>query len=104
LKPPDGAVLMKGVEIEATVVRNSWKFPNNDGGTYFKPNGDTVNKWKGKRGTGQWYVEDNEICVYEKTSGGEWCYKFYRLKGDIVTYDDRYSEYVKVSFESGNSF
>jgi endonuclease/exonuclease/phosphatase family metal-dependent hydrolase len=103
LKPPEGAVQMKGVEIEAIVVGNSWKFPNNDGGTYFKPNGDTVHKWKSRKGSGQWYVEDNEICLYEKSSGGEWCYKFYKLNGDIVTYDDRYSEYVKVSFETGNT-
>ena len=102
-KPPEGAVQMKGVEIEAIVVGNSWKFPNNDGGTYFKPNGDTVNKWKSKKGSGQWNMEDDEICVYEKSSGGEWCYKFYKLSGDIVTYDERYSEYVKVSFETGNT-
>ena len=104
LKPPDGAVQIKGDEIEALVTGNSWMFPNNDGGTYFNPNGGTVVEWKNKLDSGQWYMEDNEICVYEKSSGGEWCYKFYKLNGDIVTYDDRYSEYVKVSIEPGNSF
>ena len=54
--PPDGGVEMNGVEIEAVVVGNSWKFPNNDGGIYFAPNGDTVNKWKSKRGAGQWNI------------------------------------------------
>ena len=86
------------------MVGNSWKYPNNDGGIYFAPNGDPVIEWKSKKGSGQWYMEDDEICVYEKSSGGEWCHKFYKLWGDIVTYDDRNSEYLWVSFESDNSF
>ena len=102
--PPEGAVQMTVEEIEAIAVGNSWIYPSNRGGVYFNPNGDADTEWKGKSDPGQWYVENDEICIDIKSWGGEWCYRFYKLGGDVMTYSTTDAKYLKNTFEPGNSF
>ena len=101
---PDGSVQMTGGEIEALVVGNSWIYFSGRGGVYFNPDGSAATEWKGKREPGRWYIENDEVCIDVESWGKDWCYKFFNLDGDALTYYTTMSKYVKVPFEPGNKF
>lgn len=102
--PPAGSVLMTDEEIEAITLGNSWIYPDGKGGVYFDPDGSALTEWEGKQNPGEWYIENDEVCIDVVDWGGEWCYKFYRVGEDIVFWASTVGEYVGLIVEDGNSF
>jgi hypothetical protein len=102
--PPAGSVQMTGSEIESAQIGKSWVYKNNDGGVYFDPDGTAKTEWKQKKNRGEWYIENNEICVDVKDWGGEWCYEYHVLDGIIYTWSSTDGDWYEVHIENGNQF